>query len=86
MGLIKKIISLRTKNINLSQNLTLDHFIDIIKLVFTILAKEKILKITNADEFIRDINKILPMIKTGGKIVESMPCFPVCLGWFTSKK
>ena len=43
MGLIKKIITLRTSDLKLSQNLTLNHFLDIIKLVFTILAKEGIL-------------------------------------------
>jgi hypothetical protein len=86
IGLIKKIVTLRTKNLKLSQNLTLDHFLDIIKLVFTILAKEGVLKIANTDEFITDINKVIPLIKSGEQIVESMPCFPICIGWFLSKK
>jgi hypothetical protein len=86
MGLIKKIITLRTSDLKLSQNLTLNHFLDIIKLVFTILAKEGILKIAKTDEFITDIAKLINMIKLGQNVVESMPCFPFCSTWVSSKK
>jgi hypothetical protein len=82
VGLIKKIIALRTKDIILSQNLTLNHFLDIIRLVFTILSKEGVLKVTNADEFIQDINKLIKFIKMGENIAEVIPC---CSMWFSNK-
>jgi hypothetical protein len=86
MGLIKKIVSLRTKDLNLTQDLSLNHYLDIIKLVFTILAKEGVLKIANTDEFIGDITKVVKLIKSGDQIVESMPCFPMCVAWLSKKK
>jgi len=73
MGLIKKIVSLRTKDLELTKELSLDNFLDIIKLVFTIFAKEGILNIENTDEFISDISKLISMIKTGENIVKSIP-------------
>jgi len=74
LGLIKKIITLRTSDLKLSQTLTLNHFLDIIKLVFTILAKEGLLKIVNTDEFITDITKLINLIKDGEKIVDAVSC------------
>ena len=86
LGLIKKIIALRTKDVNISQNLTLDNFLDIIKLVFTILAKEGLLKIKNTDEFITDISKLINLIKVGDKLIESTPCIASCIGWVLPSK
>ena len=82
LGLIKKITTLRTKEIQLSQPLSLDQFLDIIKLVFTILAKEEVLKITNTDEFIKDIVVVLDGIKVGNQIVSNIPDCS-CIGWFS---
>jgi hypothetical protein len=86
MGLIKKIISFRTKDLKLNENLTLTHYLDIIKLVLTILAKEGVLKIANTDEFIADIAKIINLLKSGEQIAESMSCFPMCMTWIAKKK
>lgn len=86
MGLIKKIVSFRTKDVKLNEDLSLSQYLDIIKLVFTILAKEGVLKIVNTDEFIADIAKIINLLKSGGQIAESMPCFPMCMAWITKKK
>ena len=86
MGLIKKIVSFRTKDLKLNENLSLGQYLDIIKLVFTILAKEGILKIANTDEFIVDITKIINILKSGEQIAESMPCFPMCVAWLSKKK
>lgn len=86
MGLVKKIVSFRTKDLNISKDLKLNHYLDIIKLVFTILAKEGVLKIANTDEFITDIAKIINLLKTGEQLTESMPCFPMCMSWISSKK
>ena len=74
LALVKKIITLRTSDLKLSQNLTLDHFLSIIKLVFTILAKEGLLKIANTDEFITDITKLIDLMEQGDKIAETMSC------------
>jgi hypothetical protein len=74
LALVKKIITLRTSDLKLSQNLTLDHFLSIIKLVFTILAKEGVLKIANTDEFITDITKLIDLMEQGDKIAETMSC------------
>ena len=82
LGLIKKITTLRTKEIQLSQPLSLDNFIEIIKLVFTILAKEEVLKITNTDEFIKDIVVVLDGIKLSNQIVSNIPDCS-CIGWFS---
>jgi len=79
LGLIKKIVSLRTKDLNLSKTLTLNHFLDIIKVVFTVLAKESILKIDNIDEFITEINKIIKVLKDGDAVVNAMGC---CLSFY----
>ena len=86
MGLVKKIVSFRTKDLNLSKELSLSHYLDIIKLVFTILAKEGVLKIANTDEFIADIAKVIDLLKTGEQIAESMSCFPMCISWISQKK
>jgi hypothetical protein len=86
MGLIKKIVSFRTKDLKFNDNLSLSQYLDIIKLVFTILAKEGVLKIANTDEFIADIAKIINILKSGEQIAESMPCFPMCVAWLSKKK
>jgi len=86
IGLIKKIITLRTKELKLSQDLSLDHLLDIIKLVFTILAKEGALKIENTDEFINNILRVINYIKTGEKIIKSISCFPICGAKVNKKK
>jgi len=78
LSLIKKIIGLRISDLNLSKNLTLDHYLDILKLVLTILAKEGVIKVNNQDEFIADISKLIDLIVVGEKIVGSMSCS--CLG------
>ena len=85
LGLIKKIIALRSKDLDVYKNLTLDHFLDIIKIVFTILAKEGILKIQNADEFIEDINKLISLLKLGGNVIETLSCYSSCFGCSPSK-
>jgi hypothetical protein len=73
LGLSKKIVSLRTSAL-VSIDLTLNHFLTIIKLVLTILAKEGVLKIVKTDEFIEDITQVLNLIENSEKIVESIPC------------
>ena len=73
IGLTKKIVSLRTKDLELKKNLSIDHFLDIIKLIFIIFAKEGILNIKNTDEFITDITNLISTIKTGENIVKSIP-------------
>ena len=80
IGLVKKIISFRTADVKINKNLAFNDFLDIIKLVFTILAKEGVLKIKNTDEFIVDINKIIDIIKMGENVVKMMPCFS-CLSF-----
>jgi len=86
LGLVKKIISLRTKDLDLTKNLKLDHFLNVIKLVFTILAKEGLLKIKNTDEFITDITKLINLIKVGDSLIESTPCITSCMGWILPSK
>jgi len=83
LGLIKKIISVRTKNIKLSQDLSLTQFLDIIKLIFTILAKEGILNITNADDFLNDTNELINLIKIEQQVMSTMQS---CCGSFFSRK
>lgn len=78
LGFIRKITAIRTKDLNLSKSLTLDHFLDIIKLVFTILGKEGVLKIDNIDEFLVDINKIIKIIKDSDAAIKSMGCGLSC--------
>jgi len=80
IGLVKKIVSFRTADVKINKNLVFNDFLDIIKLVFTILAKEGVLKIKNTDEFIVDINKIIDIIKMGENVVKMMPCFS-CLSF-----
>ena len=86
MGLVKKIVSFRTKDLNISKDLKLSNYLDIMKLVLTILAKEDVLKIANTDEFIADIAKVIDLLKTGEQIAESMSCFPMCMSWLSPKK
>ena len=85
LGLIKKIIALRTKDLPNMSNITISQYLDVIKLVFTILAKEGILKIEKTDEFIADTTKLIGLIKKGEQVAESIPCFAGCLGWVKSK-
>ena len=74
LSLFKKIITLRGSDLNLTKELSISHFIDIIKLVITILTKENLIKVDNPDEFLADITKLVNLIKTGEKIIESMSC------------
>jgi hypothetical protein len=86
LALVKKIITLRTSDLKLSTKLTLEHFLSIIKLVLTILAKEGILKIANTDEFIADINKVITLIEDSEHIVKVIPCCAPITSWITSSK
>ena len=86
LALVKKIITLRTSDLKLSQNLKLEHFLAIIKLVFTILANEGLLKIANTDQFISDITKIINVIENGDKIAQALPCCAPITAWFTNSK
>jgi hypothetical protein len=86
LALVKKIITLRTSDLKLSSKLTLEHFLSIIKLVLTILAKEGTLKIANTDEFIKDINKVISLIENGEQITRSIPCCTPIISWFISSK
>ena len=86
LALVKKIISFRTSDLKLSQNLTLEHFLAIIKLVFTILAKEGLLKIANTDQFINDISKVITLIEQGEQMTKALPCCAPLTSWFTSSK
>jgi hypothetical protein len=86
LALVKKIITLRTSDLKLSQNLTLEHFLAIIKLVFTILAKEGLLKIANTDQFITDITKIINLLEHGEQIANALPCCAPLTSLFTSSK
>jgi hypothetical protein len=85
LALVKKIVALRTSDLKLTQNLTFDNFLSIIKLVFTILAKEGMLKIANVDEFILDISKLINLMQEGNKVAESIPCCAPLLSIFFSK-
>lgn len=86
LALVKKIITLRTSDLKLSQNLTLEHFLAIIKLVFTILAKEGLLKIANTDQFIADITKVITLLEQGEQMTNALPCCAPLTGWFSSSK
>jgi hypothetical protein len=86
LALVKKIITLRTSDLKLSENLTLEHFLAIIKLVFTILAKEGLLKIANTDQFITDITKIINLLEHGEQITKALPCCAPLTSWFASSK
>ena len=85
LGLSKKIIALRASALIIN-DLTLNHFVTIIKLVLTILAKEGILKIVKTDEFIKDITQVLNLIENSEKIVESIPCCLPLKSLFFGKK
>lgn len=85
LGLVKKIVALRTKNLPNMSNITISQYLDVIKLVFTILAKEGILKIEKIDEFITNTTMLIELIKKGEQFAESIPCFAGCFGWVKSK-
>lgn len=86
LALVKKIITLRTSDLKLSQDLKLENFLAIIKLVFTILAKEGLLKIENTDQFITDITKIITLLEHGDQITKALPCCAPLTSWFTNSK
>jgi len=86
LALVKKIITFRTSGLKISQNLTLEHFLAIIKLVFTILAKEGLLKIANTDQFITDITKIINLLEQGEQMSKALPCCAPLTSFFTSSK
>jgi len=86
LALVKKIVAFRTSDLKLSQNLKLEHFLAIIKLVFTILANEGLLKIANTEQFISDITKIIDVIEHGDKITQALPCCAPISAMFTSSK
>ena len=85
LGLIKKIVALRTKDLPNMSNITISQYLDVLKLAFTILAKEGILKIEKTDEFIGDTTNLIGLIKKGEQITESIPCLAGCFGWVKSK-
>jgi len=85
LGLIKKIVALRTKDLPNLSNITISQYLDVLKLVFTILAKEGILKIEKIDEFIGDTTNIIGLIKKGEQVAESVPCLAGCFGLVKSK-
>ena len=86
LALVKKITTLRTSDLQLTKNLSLEHFLSIIKLVFTILAKEGILKIEKTDEFIEDITKLINFMEQGEKIASAIPCCAPITSMLFSKK
>ena len=85
LALVKKIITFRTSDLKLSQDLKLENFLAIIKLVFTILAKEGLLKIENTDQFITDISKIITLLEQGEQMAKALPCCAPLTAWFTAK-
>ena len=86
LALVKKITTLRTSDLELTKKLSLEHFLSIIKLVFTILAKEGILKIEKTDEFIEDITKLINFMEQGEKIASAIPCCAPFTSMIFSKK
>jgi hypothetical protein len=59
ISFLKKIISLKTADLNELKNLTMSDYIKAIKLVLIILAKEKILNLPDINQFVTDVSKIL---------------------------
>jgi len=79
LSFVKKIIMIRSNDLNISKNIRPDNYINIIKYVLIILTKENILKIPNQDQFITDISKILDNIKMVEEVVEGVEknCLPI---------
>lgn len=59
ISFLKKLISLKTADFKELKNLPMSDYIKAIKLVLIILAKEKVLKLSDTNQFVTEISKIL---------------------------
>lgn len=80
LAFIKKIISSKSLDLNISKNISSENFIDIIKCVLVILTKENILKIPDQEEFITEISKLLDSLKIVGDINNTVN---TCFSWIS---
>jgi hypothetical protein len=77
ISFLKKLISLKTADLNELKNLTMSDYIKAIKLVLIILAKENVLKLPNTNQFVTDISKILDELLIVEQVSTKMcGCFP----------
>jgi hypothetical protein len=77
ISFLKKLISLKTADLNELKNLTMLDYIKAIKLVLIILAKENVLKLPNTNQFVTDISKILDELLIVEQVSTKMcGCFP----------
>jgi hypothetical protein len=79
ISFVKKLISLKTDDFKELKNLTMADYLKAIKLVLIILAKEDVLKVPDANQFVTDISKILDELliveQIGAKMCGCLPFF-----------
>jgi hypothetical protein len=79
VSFLKKLISLKTADFKELKNLTMADYIKAIKLVLIILAKENVLKLSNTNQFVTDVSKMLDELliveQIGAKMCVCLPFF-----------
>jgi hypothetical protein len=79
ISFLKKLISLKTADFKELKNLPMADYIKAIKLVLIILAKEKVLKLPDTNQFVTDVSNILDKLliveQIGSKMCGCLPFF-----------
>ncbi len=78
---VRKVVSLRGKDLDITKNFTTENLLTIIKITFTILIKEDVIKIKDSEKFLKDISTLIDMIIEAEKILETMNIG--CSSWFS---